>query len=105
MNGIVELSEAGLVIRDFGMLVRDSIVHTDPLVSMVVRPHAIVQHRPSLLDELRQESARTLVLGVLVDVTHQKDDLLAHDGALDSGTAVVQQVSLVFLDGLLYPVV
>lgn len=71
------------------MLVRDSIVHTDPFVSMVVSPHTIVQHSPSFLDEFGQESACPLVLGVLVDVAHEKNDIFAHDSALDSCAAVV----------------
>lgn len=77
------------------MLVRDSIIDADPLVAMVISPHTVIEHIPSFLDELGQESARSLVFWVDAHMAHQKDDLLAHDCALDGRTAVVQQMPLV----------
>ena len=102
---VVELSPAFLVVRVFGVLVGNAVVDTDPFVSEVIGPHAVVEHVPPFLDELGEEAARALVLGVLVDVAHQQDDLLTHDRALNGCTAVVQQVSLVFFYGLLNSVV
>ena len=102
---VVELSPAFLVMRVFGVLVGNAVVDTDPFVSVVIGPHAVVEHIPPFLDELGEEAARALVLGVLADVAHQQDDLLAHYGALDGCAAVVQQVPLVFFYRLLYPVV
>ena len=93
---VIELPPALLVVGVFGVLVRDAVVDTYPFVSMIVCSHAIVEHSPSFLDEFGEEAARALVLGILVDVAHQQDDLLAHDRALNGCTAVVQQVSLVF---------
>jgi hypothetical protein len=63
---------------------------------MIILSHAILQHISPLLNEQSEESACTFVLGVLVDVGHQQDYLFAHDGALDCGTAVIEEVALVF---------
>lgn len=79
------------------MLIWDSIIDADPLVAMVVGPHTVIEHIPSFLDKLGQKPAGSLVLGIDAHMTHQQDDLLAHDGALDGRAAVVQQVSLVLL--------
>lgn len=102
---VVELPPAFLVVRVSGVLVGNAVVDADPLVPVVIGPHAVVEHVPPFLDELGEEAAGALVLGVLADVAHEQDDLLAHYGALDGRAAVVQQVPLVFLYRLLYPVV
>lgn len=78
------------------MLVWDSIIHAYPLVPMVISPHTVIEHISSFLNELGQESARSLVFWVDTHMAHQQDDLLAHDCALDGSTAVVQQMFLVF---------
>ncbi len=72
------------------MLVRDPIVHANPLVAMVVIPHTVIEHISSLLYEASQVSARTLVLWILTHVAHQQDYMLAHYCALNGSTTVIQ---------------
>lgn len=74
---VVEVAPAGLVGRVLRVLVRDTVVHTHPLVPtlasglpMVVSSHAIVQHLSSLLDQLRQVASGPYVLRVLLHVIH-----------------------------------
>ena len=87
-----------------GVYVGDAVVVADPLVSVVVGPHAVVEHPASFLDELREVAARPEVLGVVAHVAHQQDYPFAEDCALDGRVPVVQQVPLVLLYRLLYPV-
>lgn len=98
---VVELAPGLLVVGVLRMCVWDSVVHAHPLVSVVVLPHAVVEHGPAFLYEVGEVACSAVVLVVLGAVVHEEDDLLAEDGALDGGTAVVQQVALVLLDGLL----
>ena len=44
---VVEIAPAFEVVSVSGVLVGDTVVDTDPLVSMVVSAHAVVQHFPS----------------------------------------------------------
>ena len=79
--------------RILRVLIGDAVVVADPLVSMVVSPHAVVQHVPALLDQLGHLAASPCVLGVLADVTHHQNYLFAHERALDGGVPVVEQVA------------
>ena len=79
------------------MLVWDSVVDADPLVSMVISPHTVIEHIPSFLNEFGQKSAGPLVFRVDAHMAHQQDDFLAHDCALNGCASVVQQMPLVLL--------
>lgn len=59
-----------LVVRIFRMDVGNSIVEADPFVAMVVSSHTIIEHVPSLLDELGQMATCGTVFGVLAYVVH-----------------------------------
>ena len=83
-----------------GVLVRDAIVDTDPLVPVVVSSHAVVEHGPSLLNQVGKGTTGSFVLGVFLDVIHLQNDPLAHYGAPDGRIATVQHVPLVFFDCL-----
>ena len=65
------------MVRVLRVLVRDTVVHTDPLVPtlasslpVIVSSHAIVQHLSSLLDQLRQVAPSPYVLWILLHVIH-----------------------------------
>ena len=90
--------------RVLGVLIRNSIVHADPFVSMVVGSHAIIKHCPSLLNQIGQKATCSLVLGVDLHMTHLQDDFFTHDSALNGCIATVKNMSLVLFDGLIYPV-
>jgi xanthosine utilization system XapX-like protein len=98
---VVKPAPALLVVGVLGMLVRNTVVHADPLVAMKVSSHAVVEHRPSLLDQVGQTAASSGIFRVGLDVTHQQDYLFAHHRALDSRTAHVQHVLLVLLHRLI----
>jgi hypothetical protein len=83
------------------MFIGNAVVDADPLVPVVVSPHAVVKHVPTFLNELSQTSTCLLILRVFTHVIHLQDHLLAHDSTLDGGVPVVQQVSLVLLNCLL----
>ncbi len=87
-----------------GMNVRDAVVETDPFVSVIVCPHAVIEHSSPLLDQFGQITGCSVVLGILIHMIHHENDLLAHDGALNGRIPTVQQVFLIFFDGLLNPV-
>jgi hypothetical protein len=73
----------------FGVLIGDAVVHTYPFVPMIVFSHAKVEHIPSFLYKFSEEPSCALIFGVFVDMTHQQDNLFAHNGTLNGWTAVV----------------
>lgn len=58
------------MVRVLGVLVGNAVVQTDPLVPVVVRSHAVVQHVSPLLYQLRQLPGSPLVLRVLLAVSY-----------------------------------
>ena len=93
------------VVGVLGVLIGDAIINANPFVAMIVSPHAVVEHIPPLLDKSSQVSSRLLVLGVLTNMAHHQYYMLAHYCALNGCAAVVQQVSLILFDCLLYAII
>ena len=83
------------------MLIGNAVVDAYPLVSVVVGPHAVVEHVPAFLDEFGECTSCLLVFGVFADVVHRQNDLFAHQSALDGSISVIQQVTLVLFNRLL----
>jgi len=72
------------------MHIRNPIVIAHPLVSMVIRPHAVIQHRSPFLYQLSQLPARPIVFGILADIVHGQYDLFAHYRTLDGSVSMIE---------------
>ena len=80
----------------------NSIVHTNPSISMIVSSHQIIQHISTLLDQFHQFSMWFLVLVILFHMFHLQNDLLTHSCTLDSCTSMISHMSLILLGCRLY---
>lgn len=94
---IVKLVPLGLMRGILRMHIRNPVIVAHPLISVIICPHAVVQHASPGLDELSEMSAGSEVLGIPVHMTHEQDNAFAEDGALDGCASVVQQIALVLL--------
>lgn len=97
---VVEISEGLFVVGVLRVFVGDAVVQAHPFVPVVVRPHAVVQHRSSLLHQLRQFPGCPGVPGVPFYVAHLQNYVLAHHCALNGCAAAVESVLLVLFDSL-----
>lgn len=95
-------SQTGITVKMCipGGNLRNSIIGANPLISVIISFHQIVQHGSTLINQFGKISGCFCILVIFFHMHHQEDDSFAHWSALHACTSMVIERCLILFDCL-----